>query len=406
MHRLSRPQNPMAACSTHLRLIVVAFALGTVACGGGDGDAAAPDTTVADSATDTTSDAVTDIADTLDVADSLGTDTQSPDAADTAPTGDPCSALVACAVKCPAKGDDACLTNCVAKGSTTAKAELATYNDCVVAECADATETQARNACGLQQCWEPLSACAGLGQGDSDCMDTAACAAQCVTGDLPCQFTCLQGGTKDAAVGYAGISACILANCGTKQPGAQTDECIATSCANAAAACTAEGGLDCLESESCLSHCPAFLPSKPNHCPAVCDLVTSAGAMAIRDSFEACKATCDTQTNKFACVVKTCTVEQQACFGGTGVDNCNMVYNCVKAECEGVGGSPACVRACLDKGTAAAQDAFVQYEGCLLNQMDTTAAQTYGCAFPYDEVTCIKQVAGYCSPEYAACFPN
>lgn len=403
MHCLSRLQNSTVACSVPL-VLLAALAFGTAACGGGD--AAATDTTVADSATDATSDTVTETVDTQDVADSSGTDTTVPDTADTTSTGDPCASLVACAVKCPAKGDAACLTNCAAKGSATAKAALASYNDCVVAECADATETQARNACGLQQCWEPLAACAGLGQGDWDCVDTGACAAQCVTGDLPCQFACMQGGTKEAAAGYAGVSACILANCGTKQPGAQTDECIAASCAGAAQTCTANGGLDCLESESCLSHCPEFLPSKPNHCPAVCNLVTGAGAKAIRDSYEACAATCDTKTNKFACIVETCTAEQQACFGGTGADTCQMVYNCVKADCDGVGGTPACVRACLDKGSAAAQDAFVQYEGCLLNQMDTTAAQTYGCAFPYDEVTCIKQVAGYCSPEYAACFPN
>lgn len=381
-------------------ILAAAVTLAALGCGGNETKAPADAGTSADTT------AATDTADVIDVAVSdvpVVTDLGTPD---TAPQGKSCAESIPCLAACPVTAkpaDDPCVKKCVGAASAAASASLNDFQQCAVQLCADATDTAARNACAWTQCYDKVGSCAGFGAGDLNCTQAAACIGRCTVGDVACALVCLVAADKPGVTAYKDVTACITAKCGGTT-GTARALCIQDQCQDAAKACKGiAGGLDCTFTESCLAKCPLPVPGKPNDCQAVCKLLASPVGLAADASYTTCKEQCEGVLNKFDCVLSKCPNEQTACFTSDGTENCQSIYNCVKNDCQGLGGNEACIAGCVTKGSAKAKDAWVHFEGCLGLRLNSAEAKNAKCSFPYDEASCLNVIEGFCGGESSAC---
>jgi hypothetical protein len=61
------------------------------------------------------------------------------------------------------------------------------------------------------------------------------------------------------------------------------------------------------------------------------------------------------------------------------------------------------VAECVAKGKTYDKEAFLTYEGCIMQKLEEPEAKTLGCSFPYDLNTCIGSLHG-CNNQYQGCF--
>lgn len=320
-----------------------------------------------------------------------------------------CAAVLPCAAACApvaAGADNPCIKACTAQATAAAKTALDAVGACAVSLCADATETHGRMACIWTKCYDKLSTCGEFGAGTATCGSTAACFERCLPGDLSCRYGCLHSAAKESASTFKDLAACVESKCGALGDGDAKAACIASSCQTQANTCKG-AGFDCLAEQACLAKCPVPLPNKPNSCQGMCDVLSSTQGKTESDAYLTCQKKCAGSINIPDCIKIKCPGEQNACFDGAGKSSCQVVYNCVKDKCQGIGGDEACITGCVEEGTPAAKDGYVQYEGCILKLLDTQQAKRADCTFPYDESTCLGQIKGLCSNQSNACFqPN
>lgn len=312
-----------------------------------------------------------------------------------------CPEVLACAGACP-DGDAKCSTACAGQGSDAAKADFKAYADCAVQLCADATDTTSRRACAWSKCFDKLAKCGELGQGDMDCAATTGCAARCTFGDVGCALKCGRLAGKDALGTWKDLAACSEGKCGKELDAAKRGGCLADNCKTELATCKG-AGWDCVGTSACLARCPSPLPTKPHACAPTCALFGTPAGLAAQEGYAKCKTQC-AGSRDLNCPKQKCGAQQAACFPDSGADSCQAVYNCIKKDCQGLGGKASCIANCWKAATGQAKDAFVHFEGCMTSALESSIAANVGCEFPYDEQTCISQVKGLCNSEAALCF--
>ncbi len=383
-------------------LSIVLSALVLTGCGGEDTPKDTADTagTVADGAStaDTTVDAGSGGVDTLVVP-----DTGKPK--DTAKAKMACGEMLSCTLGC-LLGDagKACRDACTADPEAGALDKLKAWQGCGVPLCDAATNTQAVEACQLDNCYDELGACADLGGGDADCTAATSCAASCSAGDVRCTIQCFETAAKDDLAATRDLRLCALKACAGLKDDAKS-ACIAANCATEIDTCRGETAFDCLQLSSCNARCATPKPGEFNDCGAFCTSFASDDGVALSGAYADCKLQCKGLLDSIGCVKEKCVDEVVACFGEGGDLTCQEINTCVSDECSGIGGDPVCISACLAKGKAGSKDAFIQYEGCLLGALTTEDAEKLGCTFPYDKSTCLPTIEGqYCGPMTTLCF--
>ncbi|MSP91531.1 MAG: hypothetical protein EXR79_06980 [Myxococcales bacterium] len=312
-----------------------------------------------------------------------------------------CPEVLACAGAC-ADGDAKCTAACAADGADAAKADFKAYTDCAVQLCADATDTTSRRACIWTKCFDKLAKCGELGQGELNCAATAGCAARCTLGDVGCALKCGRLAAKDGVTAWKDLAACGEGKCGKELDGAKRAACMAANCKTELDVCKG-AGWDCVGTSACLARCPTPLPTKPNACAPICALFATPAGLTVQEGYAKCKTQC-AGSRDLNCPKQKCGAQQAACFPDSGNDLCPAVYNCIKKDCQGLGGKASCIVNCWKAATGAAKDAFLHFEGCMTSALESTIAANQGCEFPYDEQTCISQVKGLCNSEAAFCF--
>ncbi len=262
--------------------------------------------------------------------------------------------------------------------------------------------------CAVGKCYAAFDACLAFGSGSNSCVKTAACAGACTYGDLGCAVSCLSGAGKGVTAKAKGLLSCAHGACSDKfSDSVALPGCVSQSCAAEVDACHGGKPMNCLTFSACLAKCPEFKKSSPNSCAGVCGAFSAADSLEVRKKYETCKEQCTLVTNKVGCVIAKCGAEQTACYTDAGPKNCQEVYDCVVKDCQGIGGDPACIFKCVKQGKPEAQDAFLEYEGCVLLNLDRDEAKTYKCKFPYDLATCINQIAGqFCGHKSSSCFTS
>ncbi len=342
-------------------------------------------------------------ADTGDLAGTADVPTQAP--ADVV-AGKACAEVLACAVSCTAQAATevaGCMDKCAVGVDAAAQVKLSAISNCAVDLCADASQITDRLGCAWGKCFDQLSSCGGFSAGTADAITTAECASRCPTTQPLCLFACLRAGNAQADSAYAGLQACILSHCGLST-GAERSACIAQQCESAGQNCVAGASLNCANAQACRAKCPQPLPTSPNDCLAICDTLTDPVALAVEATLTGCQTECAGAAGKFLCFQEKCVQQEQSCFAQAGAATCNLIYQCVVAKCQSVGGEPSCTQDCVITGDAQAQAAWVLYEGCFLQQLSSPEAKNAGCAFPYNSTSCVNVVNNFCTGQWQACF--
>jgi len=324
---------------------------------------------------------------------------------DTTKANHTCGELLACTLGCPL-GDTGkgCRDACVADPADGALAKLQTWQGCGVPLCDAATNTQAVEACQLENCFDALDACVGMGVGKAGCADATSCAAGCSAGDVLCTVHCYQNTAKAALTPMRDLRLCTMKTCAGLKDEAKS-VCIAANCATEIDTCRGGDAFDCLALSACNAKCPTPKPGEFNDCSAFCKSFAGADGIAKHVAYAECKLQCKGAFDPSACIKEKCVDQVLACFGDTGDLTCQEINTCVWDDCDGIGGDPTCIAACIEKGKAGSKDAFVQYEGCLLDALMTEDAAKLGCAFPYDKSTCLPTIEGqYCGTITTLCF--
>ncbi len=388
-----------------LLALLPCLALAGTACGTDDKD-------------EPTEDAATDTGDATDTADTAKDvvapkDTAKPDIAakdvglpkDIAKPKKSCPSALNCLLSC-SDATGPCADKCQSDLGAGVADKLKAIADCRSTECVDTKGDVAGVTCALDKCLAKFDDCLGLDAGAENCVDTAICVGGCVLGDLNCTINCLVGGEKGVAAKAGALKICADAKCGGSDAVAMP-ACVTDSCADDVKACATGTKYNCAQVSNCVAHCPPSKKIEPNHCGIYCRVYAEESALKILSDYEKCKDGCNLVSNPVGCVLDKCSKEQNACYTDVGIDNCQDVYECVVKDCQGVGGDPACIAKCTKKGSAAAQDAFLHWEGCVLNNIDRDEAITVGCAFPYDQVTCVNYVsANFCGNQASHCFTS
>ncbi len=390
---------------TTLLLACLAFAALTAACGStaaGTDAASATDTAAGDAAT--TDGAVADTA--KDTASSGATDASAP--ADTAPKPDvdlgmECKEIQGCLAACPADKDVvACVNNCAKDGTAATKTKAKAIADCAAQSCKGTTAGPATFGCLAAKCFDPLAAC-GEWNGAGTCAQSMGCAARCAFGDDKCRSACLPATAKAEAGKLGALMSCAAEKCFSLATADEIATCMADKCATELGTCKAEGW-NCGQLASCHAKCPPPTPDKPNACKQLCSVLATKDGQDKESALVECKSQCSTTLNKIECINKTCDDKRIACFVNDGTDDCNAIFKCVNANCQGLGGDAKCIGDCVKKGTAKAKDGWVYYEGCITLTLETDQAKKSQCAFPYDLTTCINHLNGFCDAQHSSCF--
>lgn len=316
---------------------------------------------------------------------------------DTKAAGATAAETVTCLVACAGK-DAACRAACVAASDADATA----LGACLTDLCADATTTAGAAGCAWAKCAEKLGAFAGAGAGTLACTFSAECAARCTLGDYACEFKCLASAAPPAVTAYGELRACVATACAGISAAA-LPSCVAAKCAAAGKTCRGTNPLSCLDLESCAALCPTSQATAPNWCLGACEVLGGAAELAAEATYATCKGKCSAAIDKADCKKKECSAAQSGCYVEAGTANCTETYTCIKANCDGIGGDPACIDGCVKKGQAWAQDAWVVWDGCIERQLATKQGEQWKCEFPYDQNTCIDNLIG-CDVEKQACF--
>ncbi len=358
--------------------------------------------------TDATDAGADTVADTAAPKDAGKPDTGPKDAGkpkDTAKPKKGCSAALNCLLSC-SSATGTCANKCQENLADGVADTLKAIVDCRAKECADAKGDVAGVSCAIDKCLDKYDACLTFGSGASNCLDTSICAAGCVLGDLDCTIDCLGQGDKDIAAKAASLKVCADDKCASGEAVAMPG-CVTDSCADDVKACADGTNFDCAQLSSCVAKCPPNKKIEPNHCSTYCRVYSQEKALDILDKYDACKEACNLVTNPVGCVLDKCSKEQNACYIDVGSENCQTVYDCVVKDCQGIGGDTACITKCIKKGSASAQDAFLHWEGCVLLNLNRDEAQTVGCAFPYDQQTCINYISNhFCGNKASHCFTS
>jgi hypothetical protein len=317
--------------------------------------------------------------------------------------GKPCSDLIPCAMACPVGTErPKCLADCAKIGTTAAQTDFNDLGTCAADLCKEATNTVAANSCIADKCLDMLAKCGDWG-GNLGCLDTVQCSARCALGDDPCRAECLAATTKEAAKAAAAVIGCGGTKCGGANTAESFSACFAANCAAPLATCKGPG-LDCTGLFGCQAKCPTPVLGKPNACAALCKLFATDDSVMKHKKLADCKESCQGAINKAECIAKDCQPDRIGCFGKGGSDICQTINTCVVDKCQGIGGDPKCVAECAAKGKTYDQEAFLTYEGCIVQKLDEPAAETLGCTFPYDLNTCIGSLNKGCSNQYLGCF--
>ena len=363
-------------------------------------------------ATDTATGADTSQGDTKDG--SAGTDATTADSAipdtTTADTASPkdvangkgCAELIPCAMACPVGAERAkCLGDCAKTGTAAAQTDFNALGGCAADLCKDATNTVAANSCIAGKCLDKLSKCGSWG-GKWTCLDTVQCSARCALGDDVCRALCLENASAESAPKAAAVISCAGMKCGGAVNGETFAACVAAGCAEPLGACKGPG-LGCAELFGCQAKCSTPAPGKPNACVPLCAQLATSESIAKFEKLAKCKESCQGAINKAECIAKDCQPDRIGCFGEGGSEICQAINTCVIDKCQGIGGDPSCIAACVAKGKTYDKEAYLIYEGCISQKLQEAEAITLGCNFPYDRNTCIGSLKG-CSNQYQGCF--
>ncbi len=394
------------AVATLLSVSVLTFTAFLPGCGSEEtkepaADAAA-DTTAGDATPADAKDTATGTdaaASDLAGADTAGTDAASP--ADIA-TGKGCADLIPCAMACPMGAERAkCLGDCAKAGTAAAQGDFAALGSCAADLCKDATNTVAANSCIADKCLDKLSKCGSWG-GKWSCLDTAQCAARCALGDDVCRASCLANASAESAPKAAAVIGCAGMKCSGAVSGEAMAACVAAQCEAPIGGCKGPG-LNCTDLFGCQAKCPTATPGKPNACLAWCGQFATPESIAKHQKLADCKQSCQGAINKAECIAKDCQPDRIGCFGEGGTEICQAINTCVIDKCQGIGGDPSCIAACVAKGKTYDKEAYLTYEGCISQKLEEPEASTLGCSFPYDLNTCIGSLNG-CNNQYQGCF--
>lgn len=392
--------------------VAVVSLLALVALGGCGTDEAKTDDDVA--ASDSASQDVVDASKTDTAAQdtAVGTDTSTDtgaktDTADAVVAPPTCGEALHCALKCPV-ADKACKDACAKDLVAADVSKLKAVGDCHVELCGAVTEgAVAELNCDFDKCYDTIDACAGFGAGESSCDAAFVCVGACENGDAACKLACSVAAGNTSKAQVRKLRVCSDANCSAKLDPIARAACIAKGCAPEVEACLAGAAYNCVRATACFSHCPDSLPNKPNTCGSACISLAGGGAATAFGALSVCREQCNQVTNPVGCWAEKCQPELAGCFGSGGTETCQDIDNCVSDDCDGVGGTFACIETCLDKGKPASKDAFIQYEGCMAKNMDSKEAKIAGCSFPYDQATCLPPIKGqFCGNQSQNCFTD
>jgi len=324
---------------------------------------------------------------------------------DTAKPKTTCNATLKCLLGC-GEFTGTCADNCNANVATGGGEKIKEITDCRANKCDKVKGEVAGVTCAIDKCLDKFSACIDLDTGSDNCLDIALCVGGCVLGDLGCTINCLVTGKNGSAAKASAMKICADGKCdgndAVGMPG-----CVTDNCGESVKACASGTSFDCSQLANCVAHCPPSKKIEPNHCSIYCRGFAQEKALQALIEYETCKVGCNLVTNPVGCVIAKCSKEQNACYTDVGMTNCQKVYDCVVKDCQGVGGDSACIAKCAKQGNASAQDAFNNWEGCVLNNIDRDESILVGCEFPYDQITCVNYVsANFCGNQAAHCFTN
>lgn len=357
------------------------------------GDAVAVDSgATADAAKDTGSSGSTDAGATTDTAPKPDVD-----------LGLECKEIQGCLAKCPAEKDVvACVDACGKDGTSATKTKTKAISDCAAANCKGVAPGPATFGCLAAKCFDPLAAC-GEWNGTGSCALSIGCTARCAFGDDACRAACLPGTAKAEAAKMGALMTCGAEKCYSLASADEIATCIADKCATELGVCKADGW-NCTQLAACHAKCPPPTPDKPNACKQLCSVLATKDGQDKEAALVECKTQCSTTLNKIECINKNCDDKRIACFVNDGTEDCNAIFKCVNANCQGLGGDAKCIGDCLKKGSAKAKDGWVYYEGCITLTLETDQAKKSQCAFPYDLTTCINHMNGFCDAQHSGCF--
>lgn len=395
----------LRALSSLVFVSLLAAAMALSACGSEDSTPAtdsssAADTAVGSDAADSSAgtDSGSSLSDTGVVDSASPVDTAKADIA----SGKPCADLIPCAMACPMGAERAkCLGECAKLGTAAAQTDFNGLGACAADLCKDATNTVAANSCIADKCLDKLAKCGDWG-GTLGCLDAAQCTSRCSLGDDECRAKCLAAASKEAAPAAAALVGCAGMKCGAANSADAFAACFAQNCAAPLATCKGPG-LDCTGLFGCQAKCPTQVPGKPNACLALCKQLATEASVGSFQKLANCKESCQGAINKAECIAKDCQPDRIGCFGEGGADICQTINTCVVDKCQGIGGDPKCVAECVAKGKTYDKEAFLTYEGCIMQKLEEPEAKALGCSFPYDLNTCIGSLHG-CNNQYQGCF--
>ncbi|MBM4342518.1 MAG: hypothetical protein FJ100_03980 [Deltaproteobacteria bacterium] len=314
-----------------------------------------------------------------------------------------CKEIQGCLAKCPADKDVvACIDGCAKDGTAATKTKAKAISDCATQQCKGVAPGPATFGCLAAKCFDPLAAC-GEWNGTGTCAQSIGCTARCAFGDDACRSACLPATAKAEASKMGALMTCGAEKCYALGSADEIAACIADKCATELGACKADGW-NCTQLAACHAKCPPPTPDKPNACKQLCTVLATKDGKEKEAALVECKAGCSATLNKIECINKTCDEKRIACFVNDGADDCNAIFKCVNASCQGIGGDAKCIGDCLKKGSAKAKDGWVYYEGCITLTLETDQAKKSQCAFPYDLTTCINHMNGFCNAQHSACF--
>ncbi len=132
-----------------------------------------------------------------------------------------CSEINDCMAGC-APDNQACIQDCMNKGSMEAQGQLNGLIQCLIdngAQQCPPGDTQCQNDIITEFCMPQFEAC--FPAGTLSCSEVFDCMGLCAQGDQPCLQACYSDGTADAQAQYQAIATCVIEQCG-EQP---TEEC-------------------------------------------------------------------------------------------------------------------------------------------------------------------------------------
>lgn len=271
--------------------------------------------------------------------------------------GDPpnlsCGAVLVCIDDC-AKGDTACLEDCVAIGNPNAQAEAEALLTCVLeSACED-------DACIEAQCTTELFACS---TGDMTCSALWSCATDCGEDDA-CTAECAFESTKLAQEQANELVMCIESN------SCADEACILENCESEWFSCTGELSDEtaCPTVIACVDDCAG-----DPLCTLACEDAAAEGAWDEAEALLTCGETNMCQDGP--CLETNCPTELLAC--STGEASCSDLTTCLL----GCSGAELCEANCVAEATESAQEQFgalvmcIEANSCIdQNCIDTNCA--------------------------------